>query len=83
MWLSLGQHSPVHAEGTQVQDGNAHRGFLQERHQLTQTQAKIGLVQGPALCQELAAGKNTTTVTDGNVGAAPPCTRKQSLGVHY
>lgn len=67
--LSLGKHWPVHAEGTQVEDGDAHWGFLQERHQFTQTQAESGVVKRPALCQELAEEKHTT-VSDGNAGTS-------------
>lgn len=45
-----GCHSsvPVHAEGTQVENSDAHRGFLQEGEQLTQTQANNTVVKRKA-----------------------------------
>lgn len=44
---------PVHAEGAQVENGDAHRGFLQEGHQLAQPEAKGSVVKGKSWRQEL------------------------------
>ena len=38
---------PVHAEGAQVENGDAHRGLLQEGHQLTQEPAKVIITKRP------------------------------------
>lgn len=54
---------PVHAEGAQVENGDAHRGFLQEGHQLAQAEAKGSVVKGEAWRQELIKQRQTRTHT--------------------
>lgn len=48
---------PVHAEGAQVENRDAHWGFLQEGHQLAQAEAKGSVVKGEARRQELIKQK--------------------------
>lgn len=57
------KHWPVHAEGAQVQNGDAYRGFLQEGHQLTQTEANNAVVKRPAWRQELVEKEHTVPDT--------------------
>lgn len=44
---------PVDTEGAEIQDGDAHRGLLQEGEQLAEKYSKIVVVRRPAPRQQL------------------------------